>query len=334
MSELVSIKEFSSKALEQGKGYDAPITALVTNVTTKQTKSGKEYWSVDLTDKTGTITLKKWDKEDGDEFLLKRGNIVTLQVKGDNYNNKASGTFSGPITVEQNGDIRDYVNSIMISVDCMISKVLATMDELSKNPNAKIILDHTLRNPETFDKFCRWPGGKTNHHNVEHGLLMHSYCVMGVCTKLAKFYDYFYPGQINLTVLQLAALIHDYGKLQEYSLDEDGNIISNDAVFSMNPHPLSTVLEIERIDALYPMDPAFKEAVEHCILSHHGEPDKGAVVVPHTLEAILLNAADEIDANMYSALMAMKTLDVGEIGRSSNGKSIMRFFAEVSDESE
>lgn len=334
MSTVIKIKDFSNKALEQGKGYTATITALITNVVIKQKKSGGEYWAVDLSDKTGSITLKKWNKEEGDENLLKRGSIVTLEVTGDNYNNKASGTFSGPIVVEQNADIRDYINSIMINVDMMIGKVNAVMDELSKNPNAKVILNHTLRYPETFEKFCKWPGGKTNHHNVEHGLLMHSYCVMSVCTKLAKLYDYLYPGQINLTVLQLAALIHDYGKLQEYTLDAEGNIISNDAVFSMNPHPLSTVLEIERINALDPIDDDFRKAVEHCILSHHGEPDKGAVVEPHTLEAIILNAADEIDANMYSALMAMKTLDVGEICRASNGKSVMRLFEEVSHVSE
>lgn len=328
------IKEFSKHALEQGKSYSSTITALISNVVIKKTSGGKDYWCIDLVDKTGTITLKKWDREADDESLLKRGNVVTLSVTGDNYGGRPGGTFRKPIIVEENADLNDYIISIMPNVDKMISNTKNLMDILSKDPNAKIILDNTLRKPENFEKFCKWPGGKTNHHNVEHGLLLHSYCVTAASVKLAKFYDIFYPGQINFTVLQLSALLHDYGKLQEYSLDEEGNIISNDAVFSMNPHSLSTVLEIERISTIYPIDDDFKGAVEHCILSHHGDPDKGAVVTPHTLEAIILNAADEVDANMYSALMAMKTLDADEICRASNGKSIIRLFKEESHVSE
>lgn len=43
MSTVIKIKDFSNKALEQGKGYTATITALITNVVIKQKKSGGEY---------------------------------------------------------------------------------------------------------------------------------------------------------------------------------------------------------------------------------------------------------------------------------------------------
>ena len=324
MSKNDKIKDFSKNALEQGKNYCSKVTALTTNVTTKETSSGKEYWSIDLVDKTGSLTVKKWSKEPGDAEILRRGNVISVLITGDNYGNRPGGTIKTAGEVDDDADISDYENSIMLCVPAMEKWLNNFIADLSADENAKIILDGTLLLPGELEKFCEWPGGKTCHHNVPHGLLMHTYCVIVGSVKLASFYNKICPGQINFTVLKLAALVHDYGKLLEYSLDADGNITTNDIFFNMNPHSLSTVLRIEQIDAKTPIDRDFKMALEHCILSHHGEPDHGAMLEPHTLEAVLLNAADELDAKMYSGLMAMLTLEKGEITRGGNGRSVMR----------
>lgn len=324
MPKADTIKEFSKNALEQGKNYSANVTALITNVATKETSTGKEYWTIDLTDKTGSITVKKWSKESGDAEILKKGNVISVLITGDNYGNRPGGTIKTPGELIEYANIGDYENSIMLSVPAMNRWLRDFIKDLSMDQNAKHILDGTLLLPGELEKFCEWPGGKTCHHNVPHGLLMHTYCVIKGSVKLADFYNQICSGQINFTVLKLAALVHDYGKLIEYSLDKDGNISANDAAFSMNPHSLSTVFRIEQIDAVTPLDPDFKQALEHCILSHHGDPTHGAMLEPHTLEAILLNAADELDAKMYAGLMAMLTLDKGEIARGGNGRSIMR----------
>ncbi|NNM86822.1 MAG: metal-dependent phosphohydrolase, partial [Phycisphaerales bacterium] len=46
-------------------------------------------------------------------------------------------------------------------------------------------------------------------------------------------------------------------------------------------------------------------ALEHIVLSHHGEPEFGAAVTPRTPEAILVNMIDNLDAKTQMALDAV-----------------------------
>ena len=41
-----------------------------------------------------------------------------------------------------------------------------------------------------------------------------------------------------------------------------------------------------------------KDQLVHCILSHHGEKEKGSPVVPMTIDALILHCADELDSSV------------------------------------
>ena len=52
--------------------------------------------------------------------------------------------------------------------------------------------------------------------------------------------------------------------------------------------------------------------LEHMVLSHHGEPDFGAVVRPAFIEAELLSQLDMLDARMYEMKEATLGAQNGE----------------------
>ena len=51
--------------------------------------------------------------------------------------------------------------------------------------------------------------------------------------------------------------------------------------------------------------------LEHLILSHHGQPEFGAAVLPQCAEAELLSLVDQIDSRMEIYAEALQDLPVG-----------------------
>ena len=62
-------------------------------------------------------------------------------------------------------------------------------------------------------------------------------------------------------------------------------------------------------------DPEKSLLLQHLILSHHGEPEFGAVVVPQVAESELLSYIDKVDSRME---IYAETLSMTPEGRFSN----------------
>ena len=92
-------------------------------------------------------------------------------------------------------------------------------------------------------------------------------------------------------------MLHDIGKLEELTYDVaidyslEGNLVGHivigagmvrDAIREMPDFPAELALELE-----------------HLMLSHHGAKELGSPVVPMTVEALILAAADDLDAKMH-----------------------------------
>ena len=108
-----------------------------------------------------------------------------------------------------------------------------------------------------------------------HGLFSHIKRVCNLCLYLAK-----YGKGVNLTVLKLAALLHDIARVEE-DLDESGNI----------DHAVLGAQEAEKILRRYGFSTDIIEAVKHCIETHRYRSNRK----PQTIEAKILSDADKLD---------------------------------------
>lgn len=151
------------------------------------------------------------------------------------------------------------------------------------------------------DKFRTWPASLTAHtdprHREEGGLLIHTAEVLEGARLIGAAYG------LDKRVLTVAAIWHDFGKTAEYSRDPDGKFIntpdpdSGKTVRDVMGHPVISALGIAAVATLLEGEPyGSLENITHCILSHHGRIEWGAIKEPQTPEAWALHVADMFSA--------------------------------------
>jgi len=141
------------------------------------------------------------------------------------------------------------------------------------------------------DRLRVWPAARQVHHAYRSGLLEHVLKIMEIGAALAGAY------QANRDLIVAGALLHDIGKLEEltytrateYSVEGNlrGHIVIGAAMVR------GAIAELPD----FPPDLALE--IEHLVLSHHGAKELGSPVVPMTVEALILAAADDLDAKLH-----------------------------------
>lgn len=171
-----------------------------------------------------------------------------------------------------------------------------------KNPNYLKLLDNLLS-----ANFYIWQAAKVNHHDFKSGLAVHSYNVAMNALNLYDIYSEYI--KINQELLVTAALLHDIGKLREYTSIGDFTEIGQ-----LQGH---IVLGIELIqDACQKcnINPNDSDIVKlmHVILAHHGKLEFGSPVKPLIPEAYIINYADDVDSKMTAIAETYNNLNDGE----------------------
>jgi 3'-5' exoribonuclease len=124
-------------------------------------------------------------------------------------------------------------------------------------------------------------------------LQYHTWEVLSLCSQQHKNFK---NKNINLRILLLAALYHDYGKIWDYY---DGELVWKKTEHCRKIHHISRsnvqwYLAVEKTGECRDI----VDEVSHCILSHHLEREYGSPVFPKTREAWLLHICDQLSARM------------------------------------
>jgi 3'-5' exoribonuclease len=143
---------------------------------------------------------------------------------------------------------------------------------------------------DEFKRFAAWPAAKLYHHAWLGGLIEHSLEVAAIARDLGQRWPV-----VDLDLLVAAALVHDVGKLDAYAVEtvfaetDPGCALGHVSLGFARVRDACEVLDVNPFDTT---------RLLHCIASHHGLPEHGAIVKPSTAEAILLNVADELSAKL------------------------------------
>jgi 3'-5' exoribonuclease len=202
-------------------------------------------------------------------------------------------------------DSADFFEWSRYSVDLSFQRIMEIVNKDIQDPYLKQIVERLLtRNAELFKKM---PAAENMHHPFSGGLVEHIWSVTSIAAMLAKHYSKYYSElnpPLNKSLVIAGAILHDIGKLHEFSYDPSGArytpagrlvghiIIGRDMIRE----------EAKEIEG-FPEETLL--LLDHLILSHHGKPEFDAARRPMTLEALLLNHADEIDARMNSGVRAL-----------------------------
>lgn len=134
------------------------------------------------------------------------------------------------------------------------------------------------------------------HHYGKGGLLRHTWEVCALCFQNATFYKSVHD--IDMKVLFLAALFHDYGKVWDYRYIEHRDTYIPTAHLREIHHISRSAIEWAMIARVHKVDQALTDKVTHCILSHHGKREYGSPVAPFTREAWILHLSDNMSARV------------------------------------
>ncbi|WP_024865963.1 3'-5' exoribonuclease YhaM family protein [Butyrivibrio sp. FCS014] len=256
------------------------------------TKNGKEYYSVTLQDKTGTVDAKIWepggagiDEFDAPDCIDVFGEVTSfngaLQVNVKRARKCSEGEY----------DLSLYLPVSSKDNDEMFRQLLSIIDSIG-NPYLKKLLQAFFVEDKAFiELFRKSSAAKTVHHGFIGGLLEHTLSV----TKLCDYFCTAYPA-LKRDLLLTAAICHDIGKTKELSLFPV-NDYTDEGQF-LGHIVMGCEMVGEKARAIDGFPELLKQQLQHCILAHHGEFEYGSPKKPSIMEAVALNLADNTDAKM------------------------------------
>jgi len=252
-------------------------------------KDGSNYLTIVLADKTGQVKGVVWDNVTQIAGAVASGDFVRVNGKVNEYR----GTLQLVVKAMQPIDAdtvapEDFLPVSARNVDRMFEQLRQITDSIQAR-HLKDLLEAFWRDEAWVGKFKRAPAAKMMHHAYIGGLLEHTLSMTRLAEKIAAHY-----GGVDRDLLLTGAVLHDIGKIEEFEYrlridySDQGRLVSHIVIGIQ-------MLEDKLRDVTgFPEDQAW--LLKHMIVSHHGSREFGSPEPPKTIEAILLNYIDEIDA--------------------------------------
>jgi 3'-5' exoribonuclease len=279
-------------------------TFLATETVVRPDSRGSPYLSTKLVDKTGSVDARMWRLPaefssglNGPEYVYVEGNAHEyrgmLQVKVERMRILSKNEVEKEDYLPATEDDREFLAEELIEAG------RALVDPYLRELFARMVADEEL-----WEAFCAAPAAKAMHHARLGGLLEHSV----YCLRLAQALAELYP--VNKSLLIFGAVFHDVGKTKELSW-ENGSF-----AYSTEGRLQGHVILGDRIVAAHvSQTPGFPEELalqlSHLMLSHQGEKEYGSPEQPKTLEALLVNLLDNLDARAAMFLESTRNVALG-----------------------
>ncbi|MDD6036861.1 MAG: HD domain-containing protein [Lachnospiraceae bacterium] len=258
---------------------------------TLQTKAGKNYYSLILQDKTGTMDGKVWELNAGIEhfealdYVRIEGQVVSfqgaLQLNIRRVRKLSEGEY----------DVSDFMPCTKQDTGEMYKELLGYIASLKDVQFKKLAESYYKEDSRFHEMFLKHSAAKTMHHNFVGGLLEHTVSVTRLCSYLADNYSI-----LDRDLLLTAAMFHDVGKLAELSAFPENDY--TDAGQLLGHIYIGAEWLSSRMDKIGGFSVRRKNELLHCILSHHGELEYGSPKKPELAEAVALSMADNLDAKL------------------------------------
>lgn len=301
--------EYDLPIARMARGIDIEGFYLLKSAFPKVTVSGKPFLTAVLADESGTIEAKVWDysgpigERDAGKVIKVRGSVSdyrgALQVTVDKLR---------LATEDDHVDVSRLVRVAPIDragAYADITRLVSTLEDA----DYRAVCEEMLRRHE--DAFRTIPAAKSVHHSFLSGLLMHTYNML----RLADFLAAQYADSVDRSLLLAGTLLHDFGKEREFTFSELGLVTDYSTKGQLLGHLVMGAQETAEVAEMLGIPEEKSVLLQHLLLSHHGEPEFGAAVLPQCAEAELLSLIDQIDSRMEIYREALVPLKSGEFSQ-------------------
>lgn len=192
--------------------------------------------------------------------------------------------------------------SAPVDLDAFWSELQAAIAALEPEPLratvASVFAEHG-------DAFRQSAAAKQAHHAYRGGLLQHTVMMLREASAIMALPDF---PRLNASLVVAGILLHDLGKIAELEpyprseYTEEGSLLGHIQIVLqwLGAHASAAGLAGPLLIHL-----------RHIVLSHHGEHEFGAAILPQTPEALLVHIIDNLDAKMNMVTTALAKMPEG-----------------------
>lgn len=259
-----------------------------------RTQTGKPFLRFTLSDRTGRLPAVAW--EDAEELWksFEDGSVVKVETELRTYRGQEQLTVyrlrpARPEEIEEEAYLPTSRHSLE-SLEAELRDVVASV----RDPWLQALLQRFFGDGSpTLRLFVRHTAAIGVHHAYVGGLLEHVLEMVRIARTLCSLH----PEYVNEDLVTAAVLLHDIGKLHEYAIS--AMTFRQTDLGRLHGHLYQGARWVEQeIAAIDGFPEALAQELLHCILSHHGLQEHGAVVVPQTLNAQIVHHADLVSARL------------------------------------
>ena len=266
---------------------------------------GGSRLDIEIADKTGSLPGVIWDDIQEMRETLSRGTVVKVQGRLGTYRDKPQVKIERIRAAEEGEYAPDsFIPTTPKEIPDLLAIVKRFIQSLT-NPHLMRLAKRIFGDESFVARFSRSPGGMQWHHPYIGGLLEHSVGVTEICDFVATRHP-----ELNRDLLVVAALLHDVGKIDEYSASTVieftdigrlvGHIVIGERYVRSN---------CEAIDD-FPED--LMMLLSHLILAHQGHREFSSPVEPMIPEGFVLYFADEMDSKLNALRRIAEKSDGGD----------------------
>jgi 3'-5' exoribonuclease len=284
----VETKRFVTELKENESLYSS---FLVKAKTLGSTRSGNPFLRVRLADRSGETEGRIWERALEFDREFEVNDVVTVRAKVERYQGELQLNISNLERLDPN-----KVNPILYlptgpkdPEDQWLK--LTDLAAQVKNSHLKRLLQSFLTDPDFVKQMKQSPAAKAMHHAYLGGLLEHTVSVTKLLSRICDHYP-----RLDRDLLVTGAILHDIGKVEEFSYQLQ--LDYTDAGRLLGHVVLGVQRVQEKISKIKGFPPDLSLALQHLMVSHHGEYEFGSPKRPKTLEAFALHYADDLDAKM------------------------------------
>ena len=264
------------------------------------TRAGKPYLKCLLRDSTGELPARQWTIDQSIVGELEASGFVYVAGHTQSYNGQVQLIIEQirPAEVDE-ADLSRLIPTTTKNIDEMFNGVCGIMRTL-EHPAMRALIEAYLADEELMASFKRAPAAVSMHHAWIGGLLEHTLQLLQLAERMLPLYP-----QLSRDMVLAGLFLHDLGKTAELSWEKgfnyttEGNLIGH-IVRGAIWLQIKAAIAAKQSGQRLPGDTL--RALQHIILSHHGEPENGAARVPSTPEAVFVALLDNLDAKTAMAL--------------------------------
>ena len=258
----------------------------------RTSNNGRPFLAAVVSDRTGSIDAKAWDYA-GPISAADEGQV--LKIRG------TVTEFRGALQLNmerlRRTEPRDSVDKSALVATAPVDgeKAWAEVERLVESiadPDYRSVCRRLLE--EKGEALRTIPAANSVHHSFLGGLLMHTWTML----RAADFLAGLYPETVDRSLLLAGTLLHDLSKAEEFSFSPLGLVTEYSLKGQLLGHLVMGAQEAARAAEELAIPEEKAVLLQHMILSHHGQPEFGAAVVPMCAESELLSLIDTMDSRM------------------------------------